>query len=323
MVHHGRVQTIVNMASGDVAAMRFAVSPLYEVVTSCRFAWRHQQGKDAGMLKPWLEKREHAALALSPALRQLVASWTYIPDFLTPQPSQYAPPFELELERLRSTPLSQIREEVRLIPTEWPGQETFLRSFLEDTGAALATLTAEIERYWEAIIAPDWARFRPLLEEDVLYRARQLAVGGAEELLRELHPRVSYGAPRNSLRPSPRGLTFIPSLFVWPHGYLVSSHDGPLAFAYPARGTAELWLPRPAPPRPLVALLGELRADLLMTLGEPRSTVGLSALLGYSASRLSPHLAHLHEIGLLTRIRQGKRVWYQRSEKGEALVAMF
>ncbi len=311
----------MSVTTQDVAALRFAVSPLYEVVNSCRFASRHQGGEDAGMLKPWFQERGREALNLSFSLQQLVVSESYIPDFLTPRPGQYAPLFRQELERLQSTSLSQIRDEVRLIPIE--GRSGDLQPFLEDTADALTTLLKELERYWQAIIAPDWTRFRPLLEEDVFHRARQMVTGGAKELMQDLHPRVLYDEANNNPRPSQKGLTLIPSLFVWPHGYLVSGEDGPQAFAYPARGTAELWLPRPLPPLSLAALIGDLKAELLMTLGEPHSTVGLSALFNCSASRLSPHLMYLHEVGLLTKARQGKRVWYQRSEKGDALLIIF
>jgi hypothetical protein len=36
-----------------------------------------------------------------------------------------------------------------------------------------------LRRYWELAIAPAWPRMRLVLEADMTYRARQLAIGGA------------------------------------------------------------------------------------------------------------------------------------------------
>lgn len=300
--------------------MRFAVSPLLEVVTSYRVV----QSCSTAALAPWLEQRGEVARRLGGShLHLLIKPEAYVPDFLTPKPQVPAERFSNELARLLETPHAQVREEIRQIAS--PTDASLFNHYLNDTGGALQALADELTCYWRAVIEPDWRRLRAVLEADVLYRSRRLAEGGPATLLAELHPRVRYGVGQSGPWPRPdgQGLTLVPSVFAWPDGYMVYTRESPFTFAYPARGTAELWGPWPEPPTPLSALMGDTAARLLITLTEPRTTTGLSALLDCSASGVSPHLHRLKALGLATSTRQGKRVWYALTGRGEALIQLF
>ena len=90
---------------------------------------------------------------------------------------------------------------------------------------------------------------------------------------------------------------------------------------YPARGAATLWEPgRAAAPDALGALLGKVRAAVLMALDRPRSTTDLAHALGVSAGGVSQHLGVLREAGLVHGHRVGRVVLYLRSPSGDGLV---
>ena len=308
----------VQVNAEDLPGVRFAVSPLLEVVTSLGAI----HGRSAAVFAPWLARRGEAGRRLrGPHLQFLTHSGTYIPDFLTPKPRAPVERFGEEITRLLLTPHAQVREEVRQLTS--PVDPGLLAVYVEDPGRALKGLAEELTRFWQEVIEPDWPRLRAVLEADVQYRSRQLAQGGPAHLLAELHARVRYGAGQAWPRPDGQGLTLVPSVFAWPDGYMVYAQASPFTFAYPARGTAELWQPWPAPPAPLSALMGETAARLLLALEEPRTTTGLSALLGGSASGVSPHLHRLRDLGLATSTRQGKQVWYGWTERGQALIRLF
>ncbi|WP_216329517.1 hypothetical protein [Deinococcus aestuarii] len=310
-------RSAVQVNPEDVAGVRFAVSPLLEMVTS----YRAVQSRSA-VFAPWLTRRGEVARQLGGShLRFLVQSGAYVPDFLTPKPQSPVERFADELARLLETPYPQVHEELRQITS--PTDTVLFDRYLDDTGEALKALAEELTRYWQAVIEPDWPRLRTVLEADVLYRSRRLAEGGPAALLAELHPRVRCGAGHAWPRPDGQGLTLVPSVFAWPDGYMVYARESPFTFAYPARGTAELWAPWPAPPAPLAELMGQTAARLLLALSEPRTTTGLSALLGGSASGVSPHLHRLKALGLATSTRQGKRVWYEWTQRGQALARLF
>ena len=59
-----------------------------------------------------------------------------------------------------------------------------LRPFLNDRRAALDRLTAGLDAYWNAAIAPHWPAMQAALDEEVLLRARALAADGPERAAR-------------------------------------------------------------------------------------------------------------------------------------------
>src|SRR3954468_18640196 len=98
----------------DLTRLRFAISPMWEVVASLR---RLRAPADAGIHLPWIAGlRDSGALEgvdLAAALT-LTPPVGYAPDFLTPPPSTPLARFEDEIELVRATSPQQIRNDIRI-----------------------------------------------------------------------------------------------------------------------------------------------------------------------------------------------------------------
>src|SRR5215216_2598629 len=97
----------------DLARTRFAISPMWELVSSIRALRRPDEG---ALLVPWLERvrPELPGLDLAAALA-LTPPKGFIPDFLSPPPTTPLAMFEEELELVRSTPVVQIRHDIETL----------------------------------------------------------------------------------------------------------------------------------------------------------------------------------------------------------------
>jgi len=210
-----------------------------------------------------------------------------------------------------------------------PTLPAVLEPFVEDPAAGLAAVVELLRAYWDRALAPHWPRVRALLEGDVLHRAREMADGGAERLFADVDPTVSWAdgilsidkRAQQDVDLEDRGLLFVPSVFTWPDVVLITDPHWQPTIVYPARGVGTLWeTGRPAAPDALGALLGKVRAAVLMALDRPRSTTDLAGALGVSAGGVSQHLGVLRAAGLVHGHRVGRVVLYLRSPAGDGLV---
>ncbi|MFC6987387.1 ArsR/SmtB family transcription factor [Streptomyces cirratus] len=171
-----------------------------------------------------------------------------------------------------------------------------------------------------------------MVEADMTYRARRLAMGGARRLFADMHPSLRWHEGvlhidkmigRHRVKASGRGLLLVPSVFAHKPAPPVSALEAP-SLIYPSRGVATLWGPvadAGGAGAALVPLLGAPRARLLGLLAEPLATVELARRLRVTPSAVSQHLRVLHAAGLVTRARQGRQVLYRRSPLGDGLAA--
>jgi DNA-binding transcriptional ArsR family regulator len=312
----------------DLLRCRFAISPLWEVGNAARavldgYALRAQL--------PWLraagERME--GLDLAPLRAVLVHTGGYTPDFLSPPPSGPLQTIEEGLARVRATPLERVRHELAMAADGAP-HDPLHAVLLADPEAARALLADLLEAAWDRLVAPHWPQLRDVLEGDLVERARQLSAGGMERLLADLHPDVAWRGGRIEVdkpadehrRLDGEGLVLMPSVF---------THWGPLVLldppwqptiAYPARGTAQLWLRAGSDGGggALAALLGRTRALLLTELAEPATTTRLAARHRLAPATVSEHLRVLLGNGLLTAHRSGREVRYALSPIGHALL---
>lgn len=311
-----------------LAHVRFAISPLVEVRRSRRLL----DDPGAGALHlPWVvqARKRTSDLDLS-LLRALDPTGVYTPDFVSPPPDTPLAELEDELAVVSATPPEQARAEVQRSYRRKPPLPPVLEAFVEDPAAGLAEVVALLRAYWERALAPHWPRVRMLLEGDVLYRARQMADGGAERLFADVDPTVSWadgvlsidkGSIQQDVDLEDRGLLFVPSAFAWPDVVLVTDPKWQPTIVYPARGVGTLWeTGGAAPPEALGALLGKVRAGVLLALDRPRSTTDLARALGVSAGGVSQHLGVLRAAGLVHGHRVGRSVLYLRSPAGDRLV---
>ncbi|NDU72190.1 ArsR family transcriptional regulator [Actinomadura sp. DSM 109109] len=314
------------LAPDDVARVRFAFSPLWEMVRSLRVL---ADPSGYALHLPWVRavRPRLRGLDIGP-LREVVPPAGYIPDFLTPPPDTPLPDLSAELATVRATPPAVVAAELGW--TERGDPPGPARSAMAaDPDRTLETLAGLLERYWEAAVEPFWPRILDLLEGEVLRRSAALAAEGAVGVFGDLHEAVSWHSGtlavdrrwkfRGEL--AGRGILLVPSAFVWPNVSVMVPPYQPL-LSYPPRGVATLWeTGAPDVPRAgaLAALIGRRRAELLTALARPASTTDLARRTGVTAGAVSQHLGVLRACGLVTGHRMGRRVLYVRTPAGDAL----
>ncbi|MEU7075372.1 DUF5937 family protein [Streptomyces narbonensis] len=322
----------LRFSAADLAQTRFAVSPMWEVVTSFRLLSRQPDTTGASPHRRWaaqVRPRLVRAGLDRGWLAALVPAHGYLADFLNPTPTGPFPTLEAELDAIRHTPPEQVRDDLRRLAVEG-GDGPRRRLLHEAPEAALRKVTDEIDTYWELALAPYWARVQKLLEADVFHRARQVAEHGSARVLSELHETVRWddGTLRLVRRhcsltrdQAGSGLLLIPSAFAWPKVLTRSVHPDPPQLAYPARGIGALWEPRTTSAADAVAaVLGRSRTLLLTELDTPASTTQLATHCGLSAAGVSQHLIALRNAGLVTAHRSGRSVLYARTSVADQLL---
>ncbi|WP_323374087.1 DUF5937 family protein [Plantactinospora alkalitolerans] len=262
----------LHLSSADLSRIRFAISPMKEVVTSVRALSADSATR---LHAPWVRqlggRLGEVDLEL---LTALIRPAGYLPDFLMPSPSQRISSFEAGLAEVAATDpatvagqLSHLAE--HRVAQRGPGAArriALIRDLVAAPGAALVRIVAVLERYWQAAVAPYWSRIRALLQADLTYRLEELASGGLRQLFRTLHPLVSfhddtlrivkYYEGHADLRH--RGLLLVPCVFAWPDVIVRTRRSG-----YAHRDVLAA-RPRPA--------LGELRRRARLAAGSgPRS----------------------------------------------------
>nr|WSX51245.1 winged helix-turn-helix domain-containing protein [Streptomyces sp. NBC_00974] len=323
------MESALSFSAADLAQTRFAVSPMWEVVTSFRLL--HDEA-DPPLHRRWAAqvRPRLAGAGLDRGwLAALIPGNGYLADFLNPTPTGPFPELSAELEAIRRSTPEQVRADLATLAAK-SRPSPRLRLLHEEPRAVLEKVTAEIETYWELALAPYWPRIRQLLEADVFHRARQVAEHGSAHVLNELHSTVSWDA--GTLRLVRRhcsltraetgsGLLLVPSAFAWPRVLTRSVAPEPPQLAYPARGIGTLWEPRTTEASDAVAaVLGRSRALLLAELDTPASTTQLALHTGLSTAAVSQHLTALRDAGLVTGHRAGRSVLYARTAIADALL---
>jgi DNA-binding transcriptional ArsR family regulator len=316
----------VTFSANAVARIRFAISPLWEVVTGARLL--RGDGASA-MHSEWVARARQRVTACGldrGLLWHLIGTEPgHFPDFLTPSPVAFRADLNSELNLLESTPNEVVRDQL----DECGLDAAVLRVLYAEPEAGLRRLCAEIRQFWQETLADDWPSIVALLEAEVFRRMRTLVEHGAGELLNDLHETVRWdGVTLSIVKPHccaadlrvDAGLVVIPSVFVWPS---VLSVPGPevVQVAYPARGVATLWDERPV--RTVCSLgqvLGAGRATLLDALDAPRSTTELAKRTGLTIGGVSQQLRALRGAGLVASQRNGRAVLSARTPLGDALL---
>jgi DNA-binding transcriptional ArsR family regulator len=313
------------LSPADLSQVRFAFSPLWEAVISLGCM---RKAHPSEVHEPFLResRRAVAHLDLAP-LDALLSAPRVMPDFLLPPPIAPAARFADELERVRATPEAVVDAELAvLFPQGLP--EVLAR---EPTAALLERACDLLAAYWHAALAAHWPRLHALLENDVLYRARTLALHGPEALFADLHPAVRLRGNMLELDKefdavvdaAGRGVLLLPVAFAHPGTVVTTEQPLQPTVAYGPRGIAGLWRSDAvAVDGVLRAFVGPGRAAVLQSLPGPRSTGELAGTLGVTASAVSQHLGHLRRLGLVEPQRLGRRVYYRRSVRGEELLQL-
>jgi DNA-binding transcriptional ArsR family regulator len=324
---------VLELDVADLAATRFAISPLTETIRAMLLL---ANPSPPAVNRPWV-RWARAQLGRRPL--RMPRAWPLIvnglpthPEFLSPAPSVRVPELDDELARVRATPAEPVRASLcRVFGNHpWPDSATEL---FERPAESLAEIAAELGECHDRLVGPHWERIRPVLEADIAYRAGLLAGGGARSLFSDLHPDLRWsggtltltdtdeGPSRFRVMLGPDGVVLMPSVFNWPLVSVSRATSSQTMLLYPARGTATVWEGGvAAAPDAVEELLGPARARLLGALRSPATTSALALRFGVTPSAVSQHLAVLHRSGLVDRERSGRRVLYQASELGLALL---
>lgn len=313
----------------DLGRVRFAFAPLYEVLAS--FEVLRDRGRQAPYL-PWLRSAE-AALADADLslLDAVIPQRGYVADFIAPPPEHPAPDITRELARVRATDAAQVRRELRW---SFAGKSppAAARAILDTPETGVVAIADALEVYWARALAPHWPGVQALLEAEIAHRGRALAERGPLGLFEDLHPDLVWrdGGLDANVRISHsgdveldgRGLLLVPSAFTTGIAAIFDPPWQPTV-VYPAPGAGALWEPaRDAPGRfALGALLGDRRAEILVALAQPATTLALAGGLRASRAGVNEHLHVLRRAGLVTPRRDGRAVRYRRTSAGDALVA--
>jgi DNA-binding transcriptional ArsR family regulator len=323
----------LHLSPADVEKVRFAYSPLIEVSGS--FMLLHMSNPPAAY-QTWIDEARGLFEEMDfPFMRATILAKGYIVDFLTPTPSKTSLSFDEEIVRLRQTPDEVIQRSIEtLVSIE--GLTPIRQLFLEHPREALECLIDELRAYWQRAIEPHWAQLSSILEGDILFRARALALNGIDAMLTDLSELVAYeqGTIRiDNAPPFPlddtyqlqgKGIQLVPSIFATCGGWWQVEPGYLPMLIYPTRGLG-LWQHTNAPePNDALALtLGTSRARLLQMLAEPAHTNDLAQRLGLTAGAVSQQLGKLAQAGLIEANRSGSKVYYGLSERGERLLDVF
>src|SRR6266536_3399571 len=160
----------MRMRAADLAETSFAVSPLQETAFSL---WVWLAPERQAFHLPWRAATADLWRELdTEVLGALVSPHRrWIPDFLTPRPGTPLTEFDAELDVVRSTAARRVRADLRMV---------------------LRRIVAALDAYWQACLKPSWPRIHALLEADIVYRSRRLALGGARALFADLDGRVRW-----------------------------------------------------------------------------------------------------------------------------------
>ncbi|MFG2328973.1 helix-turn-helix domain-containing protein [Streptomyces sp. NPDC048604] len=323
----------LSVDAAGLARSRFAVSPLQQV-TGTLMPWGLSPRGDVG---PWLaQARRSLRRAGLPLLSALALEGTgYLPDFLSPYPACPAPTVKDELERVAATEPERVMSELECAGRGWPsyeGQggepsETLRRAMARGGRHAARQAATELRRYWHLAFAPHWRTARSLLDAEVDRCAGMIARYGAGDLFNSIHSGITWDDDALRVESSFSGcfqvprVVLVPSLVVQfpvvavdPLGPL---DDWPPLLVYPLSPPSS---GEHAASPALARLVGSTRAALLTALDRPATTSELAVRGFLSPATVSYHLGILRRSGLVTPIRDGRRVLYRRTAQGTRLV---
>src|SRR6266581_7044505 len=317
---------VLELDVADLAATRFAISPLSETVRAVQLLGDRETPAVNAPWVRWARSELGWRPLRLPRLWPLIVNGLPIyPEFLVPAPEVRMPELGAELARLRATPAAAVRASLHRVWERHPWPES-ARELAARPRESLAEIAAEIGECHDRLIAPHWERIRPVLEADIAYRAGLLADGGARSLFSDLHRDLRWsggmltltgtdqGPPVFKIMLGPDGVVLMPSVFNWPQVSLSRATSTQTIMLYPARGAATVWeggawegdagVGRRE--EAAEALLGAPRVRLLEALRSPATTTALARRLGVTPSAVSQHLAVLYRGGLVDKRRSGR-----------------
>ncbi|NUT96582.1 MAG: helix-turn-helix transcriptional regulator [Saccharothrix sp.] len=254
---------------------------------------------------------------------------TYAPDLLTPQPGTDARSRDLldeQIARIEATAQEDLETQVLThTRTHWsrPLRDTTRR--IAESGRMQRRLANGLARFWRDALAAGWPDLRSIVDQDIAHRATAMATGGVGRMLGSLHPDVEWTGDAVALAApwdgefdvTGRDLVLAPSVLGRPDVVIQVDTPGQLVLYYPAH---RVGAGRDRSSASIARVVGATRAALLADLDTARSTAELASRSGYAPGTVSYHLGALHRARLVTRVRAGRYVLYQRTAHAAGLL---
>lgn len=321
----------VDLGVAELAATRFAVSPLSETVAALQqLAGQDRQPIHRRWLRWAVAELDREPLDLSATWPLLVSDRPGWPEFLVPAPPTAGAGIDDDLAALRRTTADQVRASLRRVFGD--ALPDAVAALAARPAAGLRTVATELRTAHDRLVAPHWPRLRAVLDADIAHRSSRMAAGGAAGLFADLHPDLRWSGGRlrlegerwrtdRTVNRGPGGLVLMPVVLGSAYVLIKKNTSTQTTVRYPARGAGALWTAGTRPPADAtVRLLGRARAELLDVLRSPASTTGLARALGVTPSAVSQHLRVLRENGLVAGVRSGRVVLYSTTALGSALL---
>lgn len=337
--------------------VRFAYSPLLELTISYFILGRNIY---QSLYSEWMQEAVQAINGQSyPLMDSLILNvdntggtiprGTYIPDFLTPTPNSAITDIEATFDALRATDITIIQHHVQQL-IQAKGETELRCYFLAYPAEAREALILELRDYWQRALVHHWSAMVSVLENDILHRSRLLTLDGADSLLPTISQNINYeqGAITFDLsKPKLKqaeaahrqpnlvkhmavsddtldlytpAVRFVPVIFA---GYTIFHQLSDPMIIYKPRGTGLWHTNLPDPEEALITTVGAGKARILLALATSQSTGELARNLSLTAGAVSQQLSKLNSAGLVTSHRNGKRMYYRLTARGQQLVALF
>ena len=234
----------ITLAHSDLARVRFAHSPVEELVASLRVL--QDPGRQL-MYGRWVSAtRDRLGGLRLDLLAALAPTGRYLPAFLFPPSTRPWGVLSEELAQIAASPPAVVRAELDKVREGAP-LPAVLGPLYDDPAGQLPAVVEELGRYWEAAIEPVWPRVRGLCAADLAYRMEQFAGGGLARVLGDLHPDLGFAGEllrvdkphhcSHHFDLAGTGIVLVPCAFTWPSLSVdCCGVDQPALIYPPARG---------------------------------------------------------------------------------------
>jgi DNA-binding transcriptional ArsR family regulator len=276
-------------------------------------SWRHKvRGRLGRWVSPLITLAPHAP---------------YFPDFLTPAKGSLS--LEYGLDKVLSTPRSQIRRELKILASHrrLPSWTGLLAAGDIET---INGLDKAFRTYHRFVIAPSWPLIQASVQADRERRVHALAEGGCESLLNSFQPLMRWKPPvleadypvRRDVVLAGRGLLLVPGYFCWRAPVTLVDPELSPMLVYPIASDFRIAPGTPAgvADRPLARLLGSTRVAVLRAVESGGTTTEISRRAGTSVASASQHATVLREAGLISTRRDGGAVQHTLTTLGQAVL---
>ncbi|WP_107055009.1 ArsR/SmtB family transcription factor [Streptomyces aureocirculatus] len=319
----------VRVDADTMARTRWTPSPAAESLAWLRLtaaSKRHPVFGDPGPLARACLAHPDVALLADLLPR---AGDTYTPDLLTPQPGADRQGRDLlgeQIAQIEATAQDALETQVfTYTRTHWNRPLLATTRRIAESGRMQRRLANGLARFWRDALAESWPELRSILDQDIAHRATAIATQGIGRALGALHPDMGWAGDAVTLATSWEGeidatgrdLVLAPGVLNWPDVIVQVDTPGQFVLYYPAQ---RIGAGRGHRPGRIAQVVGDTRAALLADLETPRSTTELAARIGCAPGNVSYHLSALHRARLVTKVRDGRYVLYQRTTHAAVLL---